>query len=81
MSSTFAQLTIENEVRAWEDMASTHLTQDQYHFVETIVDSVPADDQEAAVRLRALDHVANTAGLASSPSFDLSGHTRPPQGT
>jgi hypothetical protein len=68
----------------WGDMPSTALTQDQYHFVETIVDSVPANDREAAVQLRGtLDHIANAAGLASSPSFNASGtytRTIPPQG-
>src|ERR1700730_5176400 len=68
----------------WGDMPSTALTQDQYHFVETIVDSVPANDREAAVQLRGtLDHIANAAGLASSPSFNASGtytRTMPPQG-
>jgi hypothetical protein len=28
----------------WEDMPSTILTQEQYHFVETIFDSIPVDD-------------------------------------
>jgi hypothetical protein len=68
----------------WEDMPSTTLTQDQYHFIETIVDPVPANDREAAMQLRGtLDHIANAAGLASSPSFNASGtytRTIPPQG-
>jgi len=59
----------------WEDMPSTTLIQDQYHFVETIVDSIPANDRETAMQLRGtLNHIANAAGLASSPSFDASGN-------
>jgi hypothetical protein len=68
----------------WEDMPSTTLTQDQYHFIETIVDSVPANDRETAMQLRGtLDHIANAAGLAFSLSFDAKGtyvRTIPPQG-
>jgi Putative DNA-binding domain len=48
---------------------------DQYHFVETIFETVPTDDNDAAKRLRVtLDHLANTAGLASSPYFDAMGN-------
>ena len=48
---------------------------DQLHFVETIFETVPTDDNESARRLRVtLDHLANAAGLASSPNFDAMGN-------
>jgi len=50
------------------------LNHDQYHFVETIFENVPVDNNDAAKRLRAtLDHLANAAGLPSSPYFDENG--------
>jgi hypothetical protein len=50
------------------------LNRDQYHFVETIFENVPHDNNDAAKQLRAtLDHLANAAGLPSSPSFDDNG--------
>lgn len=54
--------------------ASAMLNHDQYHFVETIFENVPVDNNDAAKRLRAtLDHLANAAGLPSSPHFDENG--------
>jgi hypothetical protein len=48
---------------------------DQYHFVETIFETVPTDDNDAARRLQVtLSHLANAGGLASSPSFDAMGN-------
>jgi hypothetical protein len=50
------------------------LNRDQYHFVETIFENVPHDNNDAATQLRAtLDHLANAAGLTSSPYFDDNG--------
>jgi len=50
------------------------LNRDQYHFVETIFENVPQDNNDAAKQLRAtLDHLANAAGLPSSPYFDDNG--------
>ena len=59
----------------WEDEPSRRLSRDQFHFVETIIDTIPADDKETAKQLRGtLDHLANAGGLASSPYFDAQGH-------
>lgn len=50
---------------------SVILNHDQYHFVETIFEEVPLDNNDAAKQLRAtLDHLANAAGSPSSPYFD-----------
>jgi hypothetical protein len=58
-----------------EDMPGARLSKEQYHFVETIFSSVPADDQEAARQLRGtLDHLSNAAGAPTSPSFDARGN-------
>lgn len=68
----------------WEDMPCTTLDQDQYHFVESIFAAIPKNDQESADQARGtLHHIANTAGLAASPSFDARGRyirNIPPQG-
>jgi hypothetical protein len=53
---------------------SAVLNHDQYNFVETIFENVPLDNNDAAKQLRAtLDHLANAAGLPSSPYFDDNG--------
>lgn len=44
----------------WEDLPSTMLGKDQFHFVETIFDSIPADDQEAARQLPAPSIILQT---------------------
>ena len=50
-----------------EDLPSMVLSRDQYHFVESIFESVPEDDGDAGKQLKAtLDHLANAAGLPSS---------------
>jgi hypothetical protein len=50
-----------------EDLPSMMLSRDQYHFVESIFESVPEDDGDAGKQLKAtLDHLANAAGLPSS---------------
>jgi hypothetical protein len=50
-----------------EDLPSMALNRDQFHFVETIFQNVPDDDQDAAKQLKAtLDHLANAAGLPST---------------
>ena len=56
------------------DSRSVTLTQDQFHFVETIFENVPQDRNDAARQLRAtLDHLANAAGIPSSPYFNENG--------
>jgi hypothetical protein len=58
-----------------EDMPSTLLTRRQFHFVESIFDQVPFDDKTTAKGLRlTLDHLANAAGLPTSPYFDAAGN-------
>ena len=55
-------------------VSSIVLNRDQYYFVETIFEKVPHDNTDAAKQLRAtLDHLANAAGLPSSPYFDENG--------
>jgi hypothetical protein len=59
----------------WASESFVTIPVDQLHFVETIFETVPADDNESARRLRVtLDHLANAAGLASSPNFDAMGN-------
>ena len=58
-----------------KDLPSVRLSRDQFHFVETIIGTIPADDKETAERLRGtIDHLANAAGLASSLYFDAQGN-------
>jgi hypothetical protein len=58
-----------------EDLQSTTLSEDQFHFVETIFEVVPADYKASATMLRTtLDHFANAAALATSPHFDPAGN-------
>jgi hypothetical protein len=58
-----------------EDLPNVTLARDQYHFVETVFDSIPADFQAAAKALRGtLDHIANAADLSGSPNFDDNGN-------
>jgi hypothetical protein len=57
------------------DLPSGGLTHDRYDFVESIFEDVPPDHPTAARLLRAtLDHLANAAGLATSPYFDEAGN-------
>ena len=57
------------------DMPSMDLAADQFHFVESVLETIPADDNSAAQRLRAtLDHLANAAGLPASRNFDQAGN-------
>jgi len=57
-----------------EDLPSGRLAHDQFAFVETVLESVPRDGREAAGSLRiTLDHLANAAGLPTSPCFDDQG--------
>ena len=59
------QDSVENAIL--EDLPSTTLNRDQLHFVETIFQNVPEDDEDAAKQLKAtLDHLANAAGLPST---------------
>jgi hypothetical protein len=47
---------------------------DQLHFAEAIFEDVPSGNQECATMLRsALDQLANAAGLATAPTFDVNG--------
>jgi hypothetical protein len=56
-------------------MPSSVLTKNQYHFVEAIFQTIPTGYREvAAVMKVTLDHLANAAGLASSPHFDETGN-------
>ncbi len=58
-----------------EDMPSERLVRDQYHFVETIFETIPNDYRVAAKRMRGtLDHLANAAGCGASPNFDAAGN-------
>lgn len=51
-----------------EDLPSATLTRARYEFGECVLESAPQDEQECATRLRSiLDHLANAAGLATSP--------------
>ena len=51
-----------------EDLPSATLTRARYEFGECVLESAPQDEQECATRLRPiLDHLANAAGLATSP--------------
>ena len=57
-----------------EDVPGEVLDRDQFHFVESILESVPQNDQECGRQLRAtLDHMANAAGHPSSLNFDTDG--------
>jgi hypothetical protein len=59
------QDSVENAIL--EDLPSMTLNRDQFHFVETIFQNVPENDQDAAKQLKAtLDHLANAAGLPST---------------
>jgi hypothetical protein len=61
-----------------EDLPSGTLTRARLQFKECIFDSMPTDDQECAQLLRPiLDHVANAAGLTTSPCFDAAGNYTP----
>ncbi len=53
---------------------NVRIPHDQLHFVEAVFESIPVDLKECGQTLRpVLEQLANTAGLASSPSFDDSG--------
>jgi hypothetical protein len=57
------------------DMPSTSLAKQPYHLVESVFGEIPADDKTAARGLRGtLDHLANAAGIATSPYFDDDGN-------
>jgi hypothetical protein len=56
-------LDLENAIL--EDLPSMTLNREQFHFVETIFQNVPENDQDAAKQLKAtLDHLANAAGAS-----------------
>jgi hypothetical protein len=57
------------------DIPQNILSKQVYHFVESIFEQIPVDDKAAARGLRGtLDHLANAAGLATSPYFDDEGN-------
>jgi hypothetical protein len=59
---------------SWRGDDIVELTEDQFHFTEVILDSVPASNQECGVLLRPfIEQLANTAGRAASPSFGPNG--------
>jgi hypothetical protein len=58
-----------------EDLPYGHMTEDVLCFGHVVFDEVPADDNESAKKLLPLlNHLANTAQLASSPYFDEKGN-------
>ena len=58
-----------------EDLPSVALRKHSYEFIEAILDTVPADYNGTAQKIRAtLDHVAQAAGLPASPHFDADGN-------
>jgi len=64
-----------------EDLPSATLTRARYEFGECVLESDPKDEQQCATRLRpVLDHLANAAGLATSPCFDADGGYSPARG-
>jgi hypothetical protein len=57
------------------DIPQNTLTRQSYNLVESIFEQIPQDDAATAKGLRAmLDHLANAAGLATSPYFDENGN-------
>jgi hypothetical protein len=57
------------------DVPQNTLTRQSYNLVESIFEQIPQDDAARAKGLRAtLDHLANAAGLATSPYFDENGN-------
>jgi hypothetical protein len=62
-----------------EDLPSGILGRARYQFGECVFESAPEHERECATRLRSiLDHLANAAGLATSPCFDAAGNYTPP---
>ncbi len=58
-----------------DDLPSGTLTRDRLAFGECVIDSLPIDAQACAKLLKPIfDHLANAAGLGSSPSFDMAGN-------
>jgi hypothetical protein len=57
-----------------EDIPGSRLTRDQFTFAESYLKTVPDSIRNAAGQLRnTLDHMANAAGLPTSPYFDPDG--------
>jgi hypothetical protein len=64
---------IENTVP--EDLPFRVLSEDRLYFGEAVFDAVPTDDNDSAKQLDpVLSLLANTAGLPSSPYFDVNGN-------
>jgi hypothetical protein len=50
------------------------LTRNRLEFIECVIEYLPIDVQACARLLRPVfDHLANAAGLATSPDFDAAG--------
>lgn len=57
-----------------EDLPSSTLTRNRLEFIECVIEYLPIDVQACARLLRPVfDHLANAAGLATSPDFDAAG--------
>ena len=57
------------------DTPQNTLTRQTYNLVESVFEQIPQDDAATAKGLRVtLDHLANAAGLATSPYFDENGN-------
>ena len=57
-----------------EAMPRATLDRDEFHFVEAVLETVPAGYRDCARQLRAtFDHMANAAGLPASRHFEADG--------
>jgi len=69
-----AQMTVGRKETWFEDDEISVLSEDQYHFAEVILESVPNSNQECGKMLRPfIEQLANTAGRPTSSSFDGDG--------
>lgn len=58
-----------------EDMPQGRLNQNRYDFVEAVIETVPENTGQCAKQIKGLlNHIANAAGLATSPYFDAAGN-------
>jgi hypothetical protein len=56
-------------------MPQERLTQNRYDFAETVIEPVPDSVSQCAKQLKGLlNHIANAAGLQTSPYFDAEGN-------
>jgi hypothetical protein len=61
----------------WTDNLGDPLDRDQYHFDETIFETIPAQAETAGIIRPILDQIANAGGRATSPIFDARGRYIP----